>query len=934
MRKQATTLTGVGVFLVGLAALQWPVLAQDKPEPKPDIPPFDQVSKDHEKVVTTTDGAFYNLWLDKKRNQLLAELPRGWENQKHYIAVTQASGGVFAGLQGPARYVYWKRYDKRLALIEPQLDTRSTGEPQSKSSVERLFTDRVLTDVAIVSNGPNGQPVIDLDELLLSQFGAGGGGRFGGSGGGGGVNMRLANIVKAKSFPQNTEVAIEVPTGGGQLVTYHYSISLLPDNTGYKPREADERVGYFTTVYRDLGQYDQDKKWTRYINRWHLEKRDPKLKLSPPKEPIIFYVEHTVPVRYRRWIRDGILYWNEAFRAVGIDNAIEVLFQDKETKAHMDKDPEDVRYNFIRWLNNDVSTAIGPSRPHPLTGQILDADVVLTDGWIRAYWGWYHEDAPEIAVDTFSAETLAWLENYPQWDPRILLSSPERREQILAQREERKRRIAAGEKVAMPSDPVLALNADQAAIADWLEGDHRYCLAAHGLAFEMSFAHDALLAMDLAEDVAPVAIEGESAAEPGETLDGIPESFVGPLLSELVAHEVGHTLGLRHNFKASSIYTLAQINSNEWKGKKTIAGSVMDYLPPNFNLESGEVQGDYTMIGVGPYDKWAIEYGYTFDDPKKVLARCAEPELAYLTDDDTGGPDPLAMRYDFSANPLDYSNNQMRIVKQQRAKVLEKFVKEGQSWSKARRGFERTLNMQMRVTSFMADWVGGVHVNRDRKGDPNGRPPTQVVDTQKQRDALQFVIDHTFNDAAFGITPEVVAHMTVDQWGDDGSPGGDSTWPIHDRVMSIQASVLTMIMNPTTLRRVYDNEARLPADQDALTLPELLQKLFDTVYTELDPSQLDGKTWTPRNPMISSLRRNLQAEATDRLVYLSLETAGMPRPIRTLTTQHLRNLNTRLDALLAKAGTGQMDDYTIAHLTDLNDRVDRALNTVQVTGVR
>ena len=91
----------------------------------------------------------------------------------------------------------------------------------------------------------------------------------------------------------------------------------------------------------------------------------------------------------------------------------------------------------------------------------------------------------------------------------------------------------------------------------------------------------------------------------------MPESFIGPLLADLVSHEVGHTLGLRHNFKASSLYTLDEMNSDKLKGKKPFAGSVMDYLPTNFNFKAGKIQGDYAMIGVGPYDMWAIEYGYT-----------------------------------------------------------------------------------------------------------------------------------------------------------------------------------------------------------------------------------------------------------------------------------------------------------------------------------
>ena len=933
---------GMAVAAITLASTAY---AQDRP----DFPPFDQVSKGYEKVISTADGAasLYTLWIDRKKNELLAELPRGWESQKHFFAVTQASGGVFAGLQGPERYVYWKRYDNRLALIEPELGTRSTGEIQSKNSVERLFTDRVLLDVAIVTMGPSGQPVVDLDDLLVGKAGTlvgfGGGGPGGGRGQGGGPPTgRLNTIVQAKAFPKNVEIAIESPNAGGQLTTLYYSISLIPDNTGYKPREADERVGYFTTVYRDLGQYDADKKWTRYIDRWHIEKRDPKLKISPPKEPLVFYIEHTVPVRYRRWIRDGILYWNNAFEKIGLDNAIEVYFQDKQTGAHMDKDPEDVRYNFIRWLNNDISTAIGPHRAHPLTGQILDADVVLTDGWIRAYWDWYYNQAPEIAAEGMSTQTLEWLEGHPEWDPRLLLATPEQKSKLLAARAERNARIAAGEIVPpLPADPALTYNDDLAGIEQWLGHDHKHCMAAHGLAFEMSFAHMNLEMLGLVEAEAQGAPErpegGDGKPEKKdeeEKLDGIPEWFVGPLLSELVCHEVGHTLGLRHNFKASSIYTMAQINSNEWKGKKPLAGSVMDYLPPNFNLGGGEVQGDYTMINIGPYDMWAIEYGYTFDDPKKVLERVAEPELVYLTDDDTGGPDPLARRYDFSADPLDYAKNQMRIVEQHRTKVLAKFVKDGQSWSKARAGYESTLGMQMRMVSTMAGWIGGSHINRDRKGDPNGRAPVINIDAAKQRAALDFVIENTFSDKSFGITPDLLAYMTVDKWSDQ-SPGdrGDATYPIHDRVAAIQASTLTMIMNPSTLQRVYDNEFRVPADQDALTLPELLQKMNDSIYSELS-IELDGSTFTNRTPMISSLRRNLQAQMTDRLAYLARDQAGMPRAIKTLCLHHLRRLNDKIDGLLVKALSGQVDDYTIAHLADLNDRVDKALEAVQTIGLQ
>ena len=212
-----------------------------------ELPPFADVSKNFEKVVSSADGnSLFNLFVNRKDEQMLAELPRGWEKMRFLIAATPSGGEIFAGLQGPDKYVFWRQYGNRLALVEPQLDVRSTGEQASKDSVRRIFTDRVLLEVPVVATGPNGQPVIDLDAMLVGQSQQLVGMQ---------LNGRLAKVAKAKSFPQNLEVAIEAPDGGGKFKMVHYSISVLPENTGYKPRAADDRVGYFLTGYRDLGLY-------------------------------------------------------------------------------------------------------------------------------------------------------------------------------------------------------------------------------------------------------------------------------------------------------------------------------------------------------------------------------------------------------------------------------------------------------------------------------------------------------------------------------------------------------------------------------------------------------------------------------------------------------------------------------------------------------
>jgi hypothetical protein len=893
---------------------------------KPDFPKFEDVSKDYEKVISTADGkSLYTLYTRKKDGQILAELPRSFEKQKIFVAYNISGGSPFAGIQLNDQYVYWKRYDKKLALIEPNFAVRTTGDLESKKGYERVFTDRVLLDVPIVCMGPDGGPVIDLDALLVGQAHEFFGRRAVK------INASLVEIAKAKAFPENIELAFTVPDAGGRLVTLAYSVSLLPEKTGYKPREADARIGYFTTSYLDVAKPGQDDPYVRYINRWHLEKADPKLKLSPPKEPIVFYMEHTIPVRYRRWVREGILEWNKAYEKVGILNAMEVRQQDARTGAHMDKDPEDVRYNFLLWTNAPIGFAIGPSRVDPRTGQILDADIVMSEAFIRSWARYWRDVIPQVAMEGFGPETLAWLVDHPDWDPRVRLSPLAEREQVKARiaRAHAKGLPYAGHPAAM-ADPTLLGDDPFDGLTDRISQVNGACGYAAARSLDVAlFRLSPELFMGEPEDDDGDDGNGDDEDEAeGDILDGVPDSFIGPLLKDVIMHEVGHTLGLRHNFKASTIYTIQEVNTEEWKGRPQ-TGSVMEYNPININFNDGPVQGDWTMVTIGPYDEWAIEYGYTSEkDLKPILTRVAEHELPYASDEDTWGPDPLVRRFDYGADPLDYADSQVRLAQDLRTKLLDRVVKEGDSWQKARDGYLLLLSKHVSAVSISANFLGGAYVHRDRKGDPGDRDPINVVPAEKQRRALQFVIDNTFNDDAFGLTPELLAKMTVDKWWDAGGFPyifEDPSWPIHDRIMGVQAAALTMIMNPTTLRRIYDNEFRVPGEEDAFTLPEIINGVTDAAWAELDLGT--NGTYTERQPMISSLRRNLQAEQLKRLADLSMTDTGFgaaAKPISTLSTHKLRELKRKIEDVLEES-EGRIDAYSVAHLGEAKVRIEQTL---------
>ena len=558
---------------------------------EPDFPPFEKIVEGFTKVESRApDGspALCGLWTRERDGQMYMELPKDFAAKKYFIALTVSSGDRFAGLQSGDYYAYWRMYNKRLALIIPNMDIRSNGEEESKASVKRLFTDTVLLDVPIISMVPRGGPLIDADQLFVGQASK----FFGGA-----VRVSdpgLIKIAKAKTFKKNVEIDYEIVGAGGKLQSIHYSFSEVPEANGYKPRKADERIGYFTTGYVDLGQYDDEKTRTRFVNRWRLEKRDPNLKVSPPVQPIRFYIEHTTPVRYRRWVKQGIEYWNKAFEAVGFSDAIEVVYQDSRTGANMELDPEDVQYNFVRWLNNDVGTAIGPSRVHPLTGEILDADIVLTDGWIRHFNFQFHDLLPELAMEGANPETLAWLAQHPNWDPRVRLASPANRAHVANKIAQQSYLPFGGHPLAGPTSKLLGDD-----LYDGLVGRtsqvNGYCLASRGKQYDMAMAHMAMSMMELIEDEKkpePGKEEPKKEEKPKEDmLDGMPESFIGPLLAELVCHEVGHTLGLRHNFKASSVYSYAEINSNALKGKEASLWFGDGLHPDQHALSNGRSEG-------------------------------------------------------------------------------------------------------------------------------------------------------------------------------------------------------------------------------------------------------------------------------------------------------------------------------------------------------
>jgi hypothetical protein len=873
---------------VAIALIASPALAQEAPKGPTATPPTSAPTKSKYDTLIEGKTKVTGLWtLYHKEQQLLAELKTS-DLSKDYIILPSISKGVSSGMviggmswQMEDEDLVWgfKKVDEKLFVLRRNFRYKAApGSPEAKA-VEFAYSDSIIYALPIMATSPGGGIVVDLGQLFMNDD-LGIGRQLG-------LGFRLASDRstwgKVKSFPNNVELEVAAVYAGagiggpetvvdarGVQVGVHYSISPLPAvGSSYKPRLADDRVGYFLTAVKDFSNRTDDEHFTRFINRWDLKKKDASLDVSTPEKPIEFYVEKTVPVFLRPTVEAGILEWNKAFAKLGFSNAIRVQHEEEfENSAGVEIDPEDVRYNFFRWITADAGFAMGPSRVDPRTGQILDADIIFDNGFLDSWKSQY---------ETFNAQTAESLQ--PNRSPFDLT----------------------------------------------LPQGHRHianCTFCRDMQHQMGFAAATFMGQ-------------------GISLDGkLPEEFVHQGLKEVVMHEVGHTLGLRHNFKASAWKSLEEINDPTKSRTEPTFASVMDYAPPNI-VPKGTQQGSYYTTTLGPYDVWAIEYGYKIikGDEKaelaKIASRSGEPGLAYLTDEDTRGTvdsDPLSNRFDMGKDSLAYLRRQMSNTNELLPQVVDRSVKEGEGYQRATQMYGLLFREYWRAAAFAARFPGGVYVSREHKGDAGKNAPFQPVDPKDQREAMKLLTEFAF------VSPKIdgpkLNYLSVSRWYHWGmNQASRLDKPVHEEVLAAQSSILRQILNSTTLRRILDNEFKAPSDQEPYTLAEHLKLAVDGIFSELKPAELKGE-YTDKKPMISSFRRNLQREAIRQLASLVTgpgssfsfsSTSGAPEDARTLARMHLVSLNEQIKALL-EAKDLKLDDYTKAHLLDSQSKITQALD--------
>lgn len=606
-------------------------------------------------------------------------------------------------------------------------------------------------------------------------------------------------IDTVRTFPQNVEVrhvmtyeAVNPPSSGGTnslSLMMNQSMILLPAEP-MTPRYHDYRVGWFTINQLDFGSDEQKAATRSLIRRWRLEPSDPEAyargELVEPIKPIVYYVDPGTPEEYRQVVIDGVEDWNVAFEEAGFKNAIKAKLPPTK-EEDPDFEPEDIRYNMVRWIANTVRNATGPSTSDPRTGEIIASDIF-----------WYHNH----------------IRSYRN---RLMIET--------------------------------------------------------------------------------------GAANPKARSMRVDDEYLKESIRQVIAHEIGHALGLPHNMAANYAYPVDSLRSPTFTEQYGVSASVMDYARQNYIAQPGDGVERF-IRKIGPYDLYSINWGYriipdaeTPEDEIKILnewilEKADDPMYRF---GQSTGYDPSAQTETLSNDPVQASTYGMMNLQRVVPNLLEWTSTPGRGYDDLQEVYGELITQWNRYVNHVITNIGGVYYFR-LASDQDGNI-YQPVDKEYQQKAMEFINAHAFSTPDWLLDGEILRNI-------------EHAGAI-ERIQQLQGRQLAAVLNPARLIRLIEDEAF--RGSDSYTISEMLEDLRSGIWSELSG-----------NSTIDVYRRNLQRSyiATVHNIMQSEDSSVDGSDIKALLRDELQVLKQQVDRSVSRSN----DRVTQIHLRDIQSRIERILD--------
>jgi hypothetical protein len=871
----ATLCLGLFGLLFSLPSDLALVTAQESPKPEP--PSVDQF------VSAMEASVGYFSTYKKPDGTLFIEVNKSQFNKDFLVVIQMARGiGESFLLTGyPLRtdmMTFRMRNDKIELVTRNPYFRGEKGTPLGRM-VDLGFRESVRQTFNIVSRDEKaGRYLVDATSLFLSDWPGLGdvlpqiysNVRFN-------LDRSRSTLMSVKSFPQNVEIEVDltfaasspipsltIPDEKSLPIAYHYSLMALPDEP-MKPRLADDRVGFFTTTYKDFSQQYGPTNTMRLANRWRVEKKDPYAPLSDPVKPIVFYLENTIPKEFKPYIKQGIETWNKAFESAGISNAIVVMDQPNDPSW----DAGDARYSTIRWMPSVSSVfAIGPSDVDPRSGEILNADILFTSDWVRVLAG-EHDRMADTAMDATQEEAKA-IE-------LARLLNPEHFERLCA--------YGAG-----MSQQMALLR--YTLMADGIVGpDGKLPVEYVGAALRETTMHEVGHAFGLRHNFKA------STAVPSEQL-----------------HDTSYTK--EHGLSASVMdYNPPNISKDRSKQGEYYSSTVGSYdqwaVKWGYMPVGNETLEAHPQLQNLAAEHYRTEYRYGTDEDAWVYPFALDPEIN---------------QWDLGSDPLAFYEDLQALVANLWKGLETRLIKEGAELWPLRSAVNALLAEKMRGFFAYTKPIGGLTVTRAHQGDAMNLTPLKVIPAEQQRKALQFVLKAFSSDLLGDFPKEMLDKITPQRWWDWASTwrvGLRFTYPIHDIVTAYRVNLLEIAFWPERLTRIRDNTYRA-GDEKPFTLDELFWGVTDAIWADVLKNEASADSF--QRAIQSAYLDKLIAMATGRANAGVVSTSSTAQTTivndaRALAFAELVRVKEAIDKTLGNS----LNPMSKAHLMEAQYRIEKAL---------